>query len=231
MKIKGKWTVFSALAAALWLAPFDISQAADDEVTVWVSKPGPRWEVALGVQSWPSLADIDAFEDGSFDNVGFNIGMAVHFPWKRVGRSELLAGVDLGFLSNESDIGFTSDTLVARNMYLTPSVKWMFGRRYSLDAGLGYYYLDMAEIAGEYPDYWETRLWDDGGLGGYVGATFDFPNPDPTKGHGVTVNLKIHFVDYGRVSDELLVFPVTLGPDAGDLSGPIFAMQLGYRWR
>ena len=89
----------------------------------------------------------------------------------------------------------------------------MFGghHRYSLDAGLGYYYLDMAEIAGEYPAYWETRLWDEGSVGGYVGASFDFANSDPSKNHGMTVNLKIHFVEFGRVSDELVNLPRNAG--------------------
>ena len=231
MKSTREWLKTTAVATALWTAAVDISRADDEDVTVWVTRSGPRFEAALGVQSWPALSDLDVAQDGSFDNIGFNLGMAVHFPWKRIGRSELLAGVDLAFLSNESDIGFTSDTLVARNAYITPSLKWMFANSYSLDAGIGYYYLDMAEIAGEYPAYFETRLWDEGAVGGYVGATVDIPNRDPSKNHGISINLKVHFVEFGRVSDELIVAPVTLGPDAGDLSGPIYAIQFGYRWR
>ena len=233
MKSTREWLRTVAFATALLVGAGDISQAAEEEVTVWVTRSGPRWEAAIGAHSWPALADLDVASEGSFDNAGFNLSLAVHVPWKRIDRSELPAGIDLGFMSNESDIRYRYDTLVARNGYITPSIKWMFGHhhRYSLDAGLGYYFLDMTEIAGEYPAYWETRLWEEGSVGGYIGGTFDFASTDPSKSHGITVNLKIHFVEFGRVSDELVTFPSTLGPDAGDLSGPIYAMQLGYRWR
>ena len=159
-----------AVITMLSIVACDISQAAEDDVTVWVSRPGPRWEFALGVQSWPALADLGIPNEGAFDNVGFNLSGAVHWPYRRFGRSELLAGADLGFMSHESDIRFTSDTLVARNVYFTPSIKWMFANRYSLDVGLGYYFQDMAEIAGEYPNSLETRLWEDGSIGGYIGG-------------------------------------------------------------
>ena len=233
MRSTMEWLKVAAVIPTLWVAAVDISEAAEDEVTVWVSRSVPRWEAALGVQSWPALTDLDVVRDGAFDTVGFNLSLAVHFPWKRVGRGELLAGIDLGFMMNESNIGFTSDTLMARNGFFTPSLKWMFGSssRYSIDVGLGYYYLDMAEIAGEYPAYLETRLWEDGALGAYLGTTLDFANSGPGKSHGMTVNLKVHFAEFGRVSDELIVLPVTLGENAGDLSGPIYALQFGYRWQ
>ena len=231
MKITMDWKKAAALAATFTVGLCDISLAAEDDVTVWVSRSGPRWEAALGVQSWPGLTDLDIASEGSFDNVGFSLSLAAHWPYKNFGRSELLAGIDLGFISHESDIRFTSDSLVARNAYITPSVKWMFANRYSFDAGFGYYILDMAEIVGEYPAYWETQLWEDGSAGGYIGATFDFPTKERGQDHGVTLNVKIHFVDFGRVQDEFTGLPETLGPDAGNLSGPIYALQLGYRWR
>ena len=206
---------------------------AEDEVAVWVSNPNPRWEIGIGVQSWPALADLEVASDGSFDEIGFNLSFAVHVPVSRLGRSELLAGVDLGLLSNESNIRFTSDTLIARNGYITPSIKWMFGRghRYSLDAGIGYYLQDVAEVAGEYPEFRETQLWEEGSVGGYVGGTFDFGNAQPGKSHGIMLSVKVHFVEFGRVRDEAGFPPPTLGQDAGDLSGPIYAAQIGYRWR
>ena len=211
-----------------------VSWADDEEgVTVWVSNPNPRLEISIGPHSWPALADLDVASEGSFDEIGFNLNLGIHMPVRRYGRSELLAGIDLGLLSNESDIRFRSDTLVARNGYITPSVKWVFGRghRYSLDAGLGYYLQDVAEVAGEYPAYWETQLWEDGAVGGYLGGTIDFANGDPTNNNGIMLSCKIHFVEFGSVQDEEGIFPETLGRDAGNLSGPIYTLQLGYRWR
>ena len=223
----------AALIAALLIATSDISRAAEEEVTVWVTSSQPRWEIAIGAHSWPGLADLDVAREGSFDEIGFNLSFAGHMPVRRLGQGQLYAGIDLGLMSNESNIRFTSDTLIARNGYITPSVKWMFGHhhRYSLDAGIGYYLQDVAEIAGEYPAYWETQLWEDGAVGGYIGGTFDFGSSDPGKSHGVSVNLKVHFVEFGRVNDEEIIYPVTLGQDAGSLSGPIYAFQIGYQWR
>ena len=219
--------------APMLLAIGDVSLAEEEGVTVWVTNPRPRVEIALGTHSWPGLADLEVARDGSFDEVGFNMNLAAHLPMRRFGRSELLAGIDIGLISNESDIRFTSDTLIARNGYITPSIKWMFGsgHRYSLDAGLGYYMQDVAEVVGEYPAYWETQLWEEGSVGGYIGGTFDFGSSKPEKNHGVMLSCKIHFVEFGRVQDEAEFVTATLGRDAGDLSGPIYTMQLGYRWR
>ena len=229
----GKLLKRSLVSAAIIMVPIADVTWAEDEVVVWVSNPRPRWEIAIGTHSWPALADLEVASDGSFDEIGFNLNFGVHVPVSRIGRSELLAGVDLGLLSNESNIRFTSDTLVARNGYITPSIKWMFGRghRFSIDAGAGYYLQDVAEVAGEYPAYFETQLWEEGSFGGYVGGTLDFGSAQPGKNHGVMLNFKVHFVEFGRVRDEAGFYRTTLGQDAGDLSGPIYAAQIGYRWR
>ena len=233
MKSTRDWLKSAALVAVALVATDASARAAEEDVTVWVTSSQPRWEVGLGVQSWPGLADLDAVGEGSFDEVGFNLSLAVHVPVRRLGRGQLFAGVDLGLMSNESDIRFTSDTLIARNGYITPSVKWMFGHhhRYSLDAGVGYYLQDVAEVAGEYPAYWETQLWEDGAVGGYIGGTFDFASSEPGRTHGVTINIKVHLVEFGRVNDEMITYPATLGADAGNLSGPIYALQIGYQWQ
>ena len=219
MKSTREWIKSAALAAALLITTGDISHAEEEGVTVWVSSSQPRWEIGIGVQSWPGLADLNVASEGSFDEVGLNLSFAGHMPVRRLGRGQLYAGIDLGLMSNESDIRFSSDTLIARNGYITPSVKWMFGyhHRYSLDAGIGYYLQDVAEVASGYGTYWETQLWEDGAVGGYIGGTFDFGSSEPGKTHGVSVNLKVHFVEFGHVNDEGFIYPETLGQDAGNL--------------
>jgi hypothetical protein len=109
----------------------------------------------------------------------------------------------------------------------------MFGshHRYSIDAGIGYYLLDMVELAGEYPMSFETQLWEESTVGGYVGATIDIGGGDPGRNRGVMLSFKTHFVDFGVVRDENALLPQTLGPNAGDLSGPVYMAQIGYRWR
>ena len=228
----------STTNAALWLAGVsavllvpECASLAEDDID-WVTTSRGRYEIAIGAHSWPALANLEPAGDGQFDEVGCNINLAAHWPVRRFDESELLAGIDLGLFSNESNIRFLSDSLVARNGYLAPSVKWMFGNRhrYSLDAGIGYYLQDITEIAGNYPMYWETQLWEESAVGGYVGGTIDFRGGEPARSRGVMMSLKVHFVDFGTVRDEDFL-PRTLGQDAGRLGGPVYVYQLGYRWR
>jgi hypothetical protein len=225
----GSWLFLASLAATL-PTPAGGSPPADD--VEWVTTHRGRFEMAIGAHSWPGLADLDAARHGEFDAAGFNINLAAHWPVKRMSDSELLAGIDLGLLANDSDIRFISESITARNGYLAPSVKWMFGRkhRYSLDAGIGYYLQDITEVISDYPLYGETQLWEEGTAGGYLGGTVDFRGGEPSRSHGVMMSLKIHFVDFGTVRDEGRL-PPTLGQDAGRLTGPIYVYQLGYRWR
>lgn len=211
----------------------EVVHAQQAEETQWVTTSRPRLEVAIGAHSWPGIADIEPARDGAFDEDGFNISGAAHWPVWRFDASEILVGGDLGFFSNESSIPFISEDIVARAAYLSPSIKWMFGsnHRYSLDAGLGYYILDISEVAGEYPVIFETQLWEDDAVGGYVGATIDIGGGRPDKNRGVMLSMKVHFVEFSQVRDETAFFPATLGQDAGDISGPVYMFQAGYRWR
>ena len=226
------------LISAVWLAaahsgPFEAALAQQDDDTQWVTTSRPRYEIAIGAHSWSGIAGIDPVRDGSFDEIGFNISIAGHWPVRRFDDSELLFGADLGFFANESSIPFITEDITARAAYLAPSLKWMFGHnhRYAVDAGLGYYLLDIAEVAGEYPDNFETQLWEEGAVGGYVGGTIDFGGGRPGRIRGVMVSLKMHFVEYRQVRDEIPFPPPTLGQDAGDITGPVYMVQVGYRWR
>ena len=217
-------------AAAILLLPTGTSLAQDD--VEWVTTSRGRYEIAIGAHSWPALAELDPAAAGQFEETGFNISLAAHWPVKRFVGSELLAGIDLGLFNNESDIRFISDSLTARNGYLVPSVKWMFGHRhrYSLDAGVGYYLQDITEIAGEYPLIWETQVWEESAVGAYIGGTIDFRGGEPSRSRGMMMSLKVHFVEFGTVRDEGRL-PPTLGQDAGRLGGPVYMYQVGYRWR
>ena len=211
----------------------EIAHAQQDEDTQWVTTSRPRLEVAIGAHSWPGIAGIEPDSDGSCDESGFNLSGAAHWPVWRFEGSELLVGGDLGFFSNDSSIPFIAEDIIARAAYLSPSVKWMFGRvhRYSLDAGLGYYVLDIAEVAGEYPVIFETQLWEDDAVGAYIGATIDIGGGRPGKNRGVMLSMKVHFVEFEQVRDETPFFPTTLGQDAGDIAGPVYMFQVGYRMR
>jgi hypothetical protein len=219
------------IIVATMLVAGDGAQA--DEDIDWVTTSRGRYEIAIGAHSWPGIAELQPAREGEFDKVGFNLSLAGHWPLLRFDESELLVGLDLGFLSNESNVRFVTEDILSRNGYLTPSVKWMFGHshRYSLDAGIGYYLLDVVEVAGEYPESFETQLWEESTVGGYVGATIDIGGGDPGRTRGVMFSFKTHFVDFGTIQDENSLLPPTLGRNAGELSGPIYMFQIGYRWR
>ena len=226
---KGSCFAFAGFVAAM-LIPDSVALAQDD--VEWVTTSRGRYEIAIGAHSWPGLGDLDVAAAGGFDQAGFNINLAAHWPVKRFADSELLAGIDLGLFANDSEIHYIFDSLTARNGYLVPSLKWMFGQRhrYSLDAGLGYYLADIAEIFSDYPLYGETVLWEEGAVGGYLGGTIDFRGGEPSRSRGMMMSLKVHFVDFGTVRDGDWVLPA-LGQDAGRLGGPVYMYQVGYRWR
>lgn len=203
---------------------------ADDVATDQGHGGGVRYEVALGFSSWSALADLQPVAEGSFDDIGYIFSGAVHWPFRSGENSELLLGIEAGLFPNESNIRFVNDNLLGRGLYLTPSLKWTPGalKRLSLDAGLGYYLVDIAEVTTDYSWYTETELWSDSALGGFVGGTWDFGSA--SRRHGAMLSLKAHFFDLGTVRDEDPLLPARLGPDAGDLSGPMIQLQLGYRW-
>jgi len=218
------------IAGAMLLAN-DIAWTDDD--IEWVTTSRGRYEIAIGAHSWPGIAELQPARGGDFDDVGLNVSMAGHWPLHRFDHSELLVGVDLGLFSNDSNIRFVTEELYSRAGYLTPSVKWTFGQkhRYSIDAGAGYYLVDMVELAGDYPLTVETELWEEGAIGGYIGVTVDIGGGDPARNRGVMFSFKTHFVDFGSVRDENALLPPTFGGSAGDLSGPVYMLQIGYRWR
>lgn len=193
---------------------------------------GVRYEISIGTHTWPGLEDIRPITGGSFDTAGFNLGGAVHWPVGRWSGGELLLGMDLAIHNNESDIRLFSEDLSVRDLYIGPSIKWVHGdlHRYSLDFGLNYHDIDIAELAGTYPYFSETVIWDDGGIGAYLGASLDFNAGTPGRRHGLSLAVKVHFVSFDVSGDEPLLVQ-RFGTERQTVSAPIYALQLGYRWR
>ena len=145
---------------------------------------------------------------------------------------EWLLGLDLAFFSHGSDIAGPISDLTTRGFYLGPSVKWTFGdtQRFSLDAGAGYYEFDIAEVESTFYTFTEVEYWSERTGGGYLGLTWDIASPS-RRNNGVTLSLRSHFVDLGTVANASGLGGFPLGTDAGELSGPIYQFQVGYRWR
>ena len=100
--IKTRGWFWPAVFAAAMLAPDTASRAQED--IDWVTTSRGRYEIAIGGHSWPGLAELDTARVGKFDESGFNISFAAHWPVRRFAASELLAGVDVGLFANDSDI-------------------------------------------------------------------------------------------------------------------------------
>ena len=183
-----------------------------------------RWSgtATAGVLIWNDLKDLEPAAGGGFDSVGFVVELAGHKHVARWGPADVLIGVDLGIFATQSDIPGITEDFTQRGLYLTPSMKFRFGersRRYlNLEAGLGWYQVDFAElicnedISNNIVCIEIAEPFDEDTLGGYLGITGGF-------GGGFIMGLKVHFADFGKVTG--------LGPDTGDLKGPIYIFSLG----
>lgn len=191
-----------------------------------------RYEVWLGVTSWPGLGELQPLAAGAFDEIGFGLGGAVHFSLRQFERSELLVGVDMYVGGTASNVRGTIDDLIARDLYLGTSLKWALGeaRRLQLDAGFGYHLLDMAQVSTRVFGF-EHQAWDSNRLGSFVGLTWDAWAGRENRTSGLSLAFKMHFVDFGTTRDEDIFLSPVLGPNAGRLEGPIYLLQIGYSGR
>ena len=192
-----------------------------------------RAELWLAATSWSKLGDLEPVAGGTFDSVGYEIGGSVHWPWKSMPNASLLVGVEGAVMATESNVPVVYDDLVARDAYLAASIKWLFGkaRNLSLDTGLAYHLLDIAQIEMYYNSYSELQSWEESAFGPFFGLTWDVGATGPERDSGLTLGLRAHFVDFGTVRDEEVFFSPVLGADAGELKGPIYAFRIGYGWR
>ena len=202
---------------------------ADEQEPVPMSS---RFEAFLGISMFPALDDIRSLDGGEFDAAGLGLGGAWHFPVARRENSDILIGVDGFIAATGSNIeGFVGD-VYARHLYLGLSTKWLLGERrnVSLDAGVGYHEIDMAELS-DYALGIEREVWSTSTGGAYVGATWDVGAGRPDKRGGLSLGIRAHIVDFGNVHDDSTSWPNMFGMDAGDLNGPLYMLQVGYSSR
>ncbi len=194
--------------------------AADESAS---HAPG-HWSgtATFGLITWSDLKDLEPDAGGGFDSLGFIVELAGHKHLTRWGSADVLIGVDLGISATQSNIPGNTEDFTQRGVYLTPSIKFRFGergRRYlNLEAGLGWYQVDIAELICD-EDIFNNNVcieiaepYNEDALGGYLGISGGF-------GGGFIMGLKVHFADFGKVTG--------LGPDTGDLKGPIYIFSLG----
>lgn len=204
------------------------------QYTVMADEPvRGRLELWIAATNWQGLHDLEPAAGGSFDQIGIGLGAAAHWPVRQLGGGEIMLGVEGAVMATESDVPVYLGDLMARNGYLALSAKWMFGktRALALDAGLAWHLLDIAQLDSDYYPFVEFESWEDRALGPFLGVTWDLGAGKPEKTRGLSFGLKAHFVDFGTVRDEDVFIAPVLGPDAGRLNGPVYLLQIGYRWR
>lgn len=227
------YTLFLRAAAMLSLATALIAGDATAYEGDTTGK-GVRWDMSLDLPVWPSLGDLQTPGQGSFDALGFGLGVSGHWPVRQFENSELLLGFDGSIAATDSNIRGSFDSLLARQLYLGGSAKWLFGdaRNLSLDAGFGYHEVDMAQVDSEWYGTLEFEHWSASKPSGFVGATWDIGAGRPDTNSGLFVGLRVHFADFGRVYDEEFVPGLSpLGSDAGRLEGPLYQLRIGYSGR
>jgi hypothetical protein len=177
-----------------------------------------NWSASIGAASWSDLSDLQITGAGQFDSMGFALELAAHKHITRWGSADVLAGVDLGLFTTDSDVPGLLEQLTQRGLYLTPSVKLRFGERarryWNLEAGAGWYNTDFAELDCDGGSICaELRApFNSDAVGGYLGLSGGF-------GRWFIAGLKVHYADFGPVRG--------VGTVSGDLKGPIYIFSLG----
>lgn len=223
------WQRIGLAIAALALAQFIGSTARADEAP----SVSMRGDISLDMPMWPALTDLEPVAGGAFDTTGFGIGGSVQWPFRHFTNSDLLVGIDGSIAATDSSIsGFIGDVL-ARQFYLGGSLKWLFGdaRSVSLDLGVGYHELDMAQVASSWTGTMEHEHFSESTASGYIGGTWDIGAARPDHDSGLMLGLRVHFVDFGTISDDPRYFQSLLGRDAGKLDGPMYMVRVGYSSR
>ena len=195
---------------------------------------GARWDISLDMPVWPALVDLQPVAGGSFDDLGFGLGASLHWPVRQLTGSDILLGVDINIAATESNIRGSYETLLARQLYLGTSLKWLFGesRNKSLDLGVGYHEVDMAQVDSEWYGTWEYEHWSSSKPSAFIGATWDIGAGRPHTKRGLFLGFRAYFADFGRVYDEdFAPSRPTLGTDAGTLNGPLYVLRIGYSAR
>lgn len=215
-----KLAVLIAIGILAAAAPAAWAQAVQAAKT-----PRLRVTGALGVDLWSELADLEPFLGGDFDEAGIGVEINLHgggFQW---GPATVYLGADLGVLNNSSNVEGTEEgeDLQASLVYLTPSIKFLFGSpervKWFLDAGFGYYEVSIEEWEDDcFFDCDIYEYYDDDAFGGHVGFGLDFPLGGNDDGFRLTTGARVHFVEF----DE----PGAVAP-AGSLDGPIYLLYFG----
>jgi hypothetical protein len=201
---------------------------------------GPKGSIdfLIGVSRWAGPGGLTSLTSelakyGSFPVWGYNIEISGHARVNRIKGNELRIGGDLGIFyrsgTQHIDVTIhpaettTQQTMDARGLYLTPSIRYVFGKsneklkpRLNIGAGGGFYAFDIVTMLGsmELDTYYRKY-----NFGGYISGGVAIPISARHPERSILFEVKTHFVRFGDFES------VSAGTTT--LNGPIFIFQLG----
>ena len=207
----------------LWLIILVVcsSQASAQDDFYYPANPDWRFRFNFGFGIWESQEDLSAIGPGEFDTGPFVIEIGVDKRVAKWGKSDVYIGLDAGLLTTESDLPGQYTSPTSNATYVTPSIAIYMGdidtTRFNVRAGVGHYSVEFGEII-DLTTF--NRSFSESAFGTFVGAGIDFPLESGSGLNSITLDTRVHFVDFGDVTQ--------LGPTPGRLEGPIWNVQLGW---
>jgi len=210
------------LVACLVLAsPF--AAAADEDGSVF----GDHWGFRIGFNysSWPGLGDLEpAGTAGQFETKGNGLEFEGYTSIAKMGDNWLFAGINAGFLGFNTSLlepDFPEESALDAT-HITALLKYRFGESghnyFEIDLGLGWYLASTKYIQCHViPDCFSAEA-DVDTVGGFVGLSGRLMK-------NLVIGARAHYANFGTVE--------AIGPDSGDLDGPIYtayvSLEFG-RW-
>jgi hypothetical protein len=200
-----------------------LSSQAQDYLD-YPDNPAWRFRLNFGFGLWESQQNLDPVGIGDFDAGPAVFEIGADFRLAEWGNLDLYLGLDGGLMTTESDIPgqFTSPTSDAS--YLAPSLALYVGEfaapRLNLRAGAGRYTVEFSEWIDTTS---LNRTFRESTFGAFAGVGLDLPLQIGSGLNSISLDSRVHFVDFGEVE--------RLGPNNGHLEGPIWTIQLGWARR
>jgi hypothetical protein len=189
-----------------------------------------------GIYYWPDLAHLQpttglTSKYGDFQKWGYNLEFGGYYRMARFRDRDVRIGGELGFFfstsSNHVDTtimpaGRTARIdLNSRGIYLTPGVRYFFGKRtmprFYVGGGSGLYGMDVVTMMNggtELDTYYEKYTF-----GGYVSGGVSIPVSQSHPKWTLIFEVKTHFVHFGEAQ--------SFATNTEQLSGPINIFQVG----
>lgn len=212
------------LAMILVVALMSSTTTLAQENFYYPGDPDWRFRLNFGFGLWESQQELDPAGPGEFDAGPATLELGFDYRLAEWGETDVYVGLDAGMMITQSDIQGVYTSPTSDLGYLVPSFAFYFGdfeyARLNVRAGVGRYSVEYSE----WLDYNSlNRSFSEASFGSMVGAGVDIPLRFGSGLNSITLDTRMHFVDFGEV--------VQLGPDTGYLEGPIWTIQLGWARR